>query len=180
MHMYFLAVVLPEYINEKVLQLKLMMREQYGCTVALKSPAHITLIPPFWLHESLEQNLLQDVNIVARTITPFTISTNNFSAFQPRTIFIAVQPNIYLNNLKQKTDDFFAAKENYKIKLDRRPFHPHITIATRDIHKKAFYEVWPLFEHKIFKEEWVADSISILRHNTKNWDILYTAPFTFI
>jgi len=180
MNMYFLAVVLPPLLNEKVLQLKRMMNEQYGCKVALKSPAHITLIPPFWLHPSHEQDLLKDVDIVAQTVTPFIISTNHFSAFKPRTIFIAVQPKSYLNDLKKRTDDFFAAKENYKIKLDRRPFHPHITIATRDLSKKAFYDAWPLFENKQFAEEWIADNICVLKHNTKNWDILHTAPFNNI
>lgn len=153
------------------------MQEHYGCKVALKSPAHITLLPPFWMHPSLEEKLLADTDAIAQSSLPFTIITHNFSAFKPRTIFIAVQPNEQLNELKKKTDNFLTAQDDLKIKLHHRPFHPHITIATRDIHKKAFYEAWPLLEQKAFKEEWTADSISILKHNTKNWDIYHTAPF---
>ena len=53
-----------------------------------------------------------------------------------------------LVQLKEKTDAFFKNNELYKIKIDNRPFHPHITIATRDLLKKSFYEVWPVFLKK--------------------------------
>jgi len=175
--MYFIAQVLPPHLNEQVLQWKWLMQERYGCKVALKSPAHITLVPPFWLDEQFEAALVQDTNTVVAGVAAFTIITNGFSAFKPRTIFIAVEPNAHLDALKKKVDDFFAGKEAYKVKLDRRPFHPHITIATRDLHKKTFAEAWPLFETKAFKEEWTADSISVLRHNKKNWEVFHMATF---
>ena len=47
MNMYFIALVAPEEINTPILKWKTWFRDNFGCTVALKSPAHITLIPPF-------------------------------------------------------------------------------------------------------------------------------------
>ncbi len=179
MNMYFIAVVLPEHLNERIIKLKTMMLDKFDCKVGLKSPAHITLVPPFWLEEGFEQELLQDTRIAVKDITPFSISTNNFSAFKPRTIFIDVAPNINLNNLKKTTDQYFGAKETYKVKIDKRPFHPHITIATRDLHKKAFFEAWPLFENKTFQEEWLLNGLSVLRHNRRNWDVIETASFAY-
>ena len=49
MNMYFIALVASDEINQQVLKWKLMMKEKYKCEVALKSPAHITLIPPVWM-----------------------------------------------------------------------------------------------------------------------------------
>lgn len=178
--MYFLAIVLPSNLNEKVAHWKHYMLQHYQCKVALKSPAHITLLPPFWMEEDKENEFSKDVAAIAGELHPFTLRTNNFSAFKPRTIFIDLQPNEELNKAKKKVDGFFEPKQNYPVKIDRRPFHPHITIATRDLFKKSFYEAWPLFEKETFQEEWLADSISILRHNKKNWEVLQASQFQSI
>jgi 2'-5' RNA ligase len=175
--MYFIALVLPPSLNEKILSYKNFMLEKFSCKVGLKSPAHITLIPPFWLEEEKEEQLLSDVESLSRGISPFPIATDNFSAFKPRTIFIDVKQSKELSQAKTITDNFFKKKEDAKIKIDHRPFHPHITIATRDLHKKAFQEAWPVFENKKFEEEWVATGISVLRHNKKNWDVIQTSQF---
>ena len=91
--MYFVAIVLPQHLNEKVLRYKQMMFDKYNCKVGLKSPAHITLVPPFWMEDKKEQQLISDIDSLSNHLHPFHISTNNFSAFKPRTIFIAVSPN---------------------------------------------------------------------------------------
>ena len=82
-----------------------------------------------------------------------------------------------LESLKETVDMFFKEGRPYKIKIDSRPFHPHITIATRDLFKKTFYEAWPIFEKEKFEEEWLAESLSVLRHNKKNWDVIQTSQF---
>lgn len=177
MTMYFIALVLPENLNQEILKWKHYMHERFQCKAGLKSPAHITLVPPFWLDESKEDNLSIDVNTIATNQKPFTVQTNDFSAFKPRTIFIDLVKNERLILLKRKVDTFFKDNELYKIKTDNRPFHPHITIATRDLFKKSFYEAWPVFEKEKFERQWEAIGISVLRHNKKNWDVIHTSQF---
>lgn len=174
--MYYLALVLPPPLNEKILYWKKYMLEKYNCKVGVKSPAHITLIPPYWMNPEKEEELLRDTDDIARTAQPFVLASNNFSAFKPRTIFVAVKESEALQQLKKTTEQFFCSKE-YGIKKENRPFHPHITIATRDLHKKDFQEVWPVFEREIFEEEWLVDALSVLRHNKKNWDVIHTSQF---
>ncbi len=176
--MYFIALVLPPHLDQEILSYKNLMRERFDCKVGLKSPAHITIVPPFWMEGAQESLLLKDVDVLAGNLAAFAVATNNFSAFTPRTIFIAVQDNEELKRLKKTADDFFKQKAEYKIKIDSRRFHPHITIATRDLHKKTFQEAWTLFETEPFQEQWVATGLSVLRHNKKNWDIIHTAAFT--
>jgi 2'-5' RNA ligase len=175
--MYFIALVLPAYLNDKILVWKNFMQERYNCKVGLKSPAHITLIPPFWMEENKEAALFYEANSLANNFVPFIIKTKNFSAFKPRTIFIDVEKNEELNTIKAAVDDFFKLNTEYKIKIDSRPFHPHITIATRDLFKKSFYEAWPVFEKIEFMAEWKINALSILRHNKKNWDVVHTSQF---
>src|SRR6266498_3521849 len=138
MQMYFIAIVLPQPLNEKVLKYKQMMLDKYNCKVGLKSPAHITLIPPFWMEDEKEQQLISDIDSLNNHLHPFAISTNSFSAFKPATIFIALSPNEQLSEVKRVTDNVFKNNSFYNIKIDTRPFHPHITIATRDLFKKSF------------------------------------------
>ena len=142
------------------------MYEKYNCKVGLNSPAHITFIPPFWMQEEKESQLIDDVSTISASVPQFEIATKNFSAFKPRTIFIDVVLNEELRTLKASIDEFFSEK-NYKIKIDKRVFHPHITIVTRDLHKKDFYEAWPSFETKEFKTEYRTTGLSLLRHNSK-------------
>jgi 2'-5' RNA ligase len=175
--MYFIGLVLPQHLNEKVLKYKNMMFEKYNCKVGLKSPAHITLVPPFWMEEEKEDHLISDINLLSYHFQPFNTAANDFAAFKPRTIFIAPWPNDKLNKVKKTIDDLFKNNSFYNIKIDTRPFHPHITIATRDLYKKSFYEIWPWFAEKKFSEEWTTEGISILRHNKKNWDVIYTSQF---
>lgn len=176
MQMFFIAVVLPDQLNEKILGYKKWMEENYGCRVALKSPAHITLVPPFWTEAANETLLKNNLETISLGVPTFSIVTNNFSAFKPRTIFIAVKENEQLKALKKTTDNFFSSSE-YKIKLDNRAFHPHITIATRDLHKKDFADAWPHFETKNFQEEFEVKGLSLLKHNGRSWDVVYTSTF---
>jgi 2'-5' RNA ligase len=177
MQMYFIAIVLPSDLNEKVLKYKQMMLEKYNCKVGLKSPAHITLIPPFWMEDEKEQQLISDIDSLSVHLNSFSISTSGFSAFKPKTIFIALSPNEKLKEVKKAIDEVFKNNSFYNMKIDTRTFHPHITIATRDLFKKSFFEIWPCFAEKKFEEEWICESISILRHNKKNWDVIHTSQF---
>lgn len=174
--MYFIAIVLPEELDKKVQKWKELMHEKYGCTVGLKSPAHITLIPPFWMDEEKEQQLIQDIDSISSAVSPFTISINNFSAFKPRTIFADVAVDEELRSLKTAVDTFFS-QADHKVSIDTRPFHPHITIATRDLHKKDFQEAWPMFETKRFRADWEANGLSVLRHNKASWEVVHTSKF---
>jgi len=175
--MYYLAIVLPEHINKKVAHWKNYMLEKYNCKVGLKSPAHITIIPPFWMEEKEEDEFAKAVDDIAKDLAPFLLKPKTFSAYKHRPIFIDVATNEQLNEVKKKVDTYFQHHKNLPVKIDTRPFHPHITIATRDLFKKSFYEVWPLFEREKFEEEWTVNSLSILRHNKKNWDVFRTSQF---
>lgn len=132
------------------------------------------------MDEAKEKALAKDAEDIAGQLHPFPIRTKNFSAFKPRTLFIDVELSKELVHAKSIVDKFFKQNEFYSIKVDTRPFHPHITIATRDLFKKTFYEAWPLFEKEKFEEQWTAFGLSILRHNKKNWDVLQTSQFQII
>lgn len=175
--MYFIAVVAPEEINREVLKWKGMMKERFGCKVALRSPAHITLIPPFWMKEELENELINSLDAFSKEETGFIITLQNFRHFRPKVIFIDVVKNERMDLLQQNMQGHLISTKKFPIEKEERPFHPHVTIATRDLHKKAFYEAWEYFKNKNYDAEWICKGLSLLRHNKKNWDVIFTSQF---
>lgn len=172
--MYYVAHVLPPQLNEWILPMKQDLYQRFGCAVGLKSPAHITLIPPFWLSPAEEPQLLTHLQLLARQCTGFVLTTRHFASFAKRTLFIAVGNSPLLHQLKQAADNLFAGNQGFGIQKEQRPFHPHITIATRDIKPHQFAAAWQLYGHQTFEHRWVADTISILRHNGSHWDVWAT------
>ena len=180
MEMYFTALVAPEQINKEVLKWKLLMQEKYGCTVALKSPAHITLIPPFWMKPLLENEMFPLLNAFSSYQNQFTVQLNGFSHFKPRTLFINVNENQNLNNLYREFYGFLTLNEKLPIIKDDHPFHPHFSNATRDLGKKSFSEAWEELSKIEYSAVWVVKSISVLKLNKKNWDVVFTSQFKLI
>ena len=50
-------------------------------------------------------------------------------------------------------------------------FHPHITIALRDLTQRHFNSLWDEVEHKSFSGRFSTESITLLRHNGKIWTV---------
>ena len=177
MNMYFIALVAPSFINEDVLKWKNFFKDSFACTVALKTPAHITLVPPIWMREELEPDLKETIVEFTKTKSSFIIELKDFKAFKPKVIYVDVPRNEKLIELHSSLNDFIIKKDSYPVKKDDRPFSPHITLATRDLYKKAFYEAWSVFSSKKYKASWLVNNISLLRHNKKNWDVIFTSQF---
>ena len=175
MNMYYIAIVAPEKINQQVLKWKTYFKDHFECTVALKSPAHITLIPPFWMKEESENDLVNAIKDFSITKNKFEITLKEFAAFKPKVIFVDIVKNETLIDLYRSFTDFIYSENKFPIKKDDRAFHPHITLATRDLYKKAFQEAWEIFSKKKYEALWMVCGISLLRHNKKNWDVIFTS-----
>jgi 2'-5' RNA ligase len=177
-HMYFIALVAPQKINEEILKWKQLMKERFGCLVALRSPGHITVIPPFWMDEKLDEELKGAISSFSLQQAPFQITLKNFSAFKPRVVYMDVLETKSLQMLHDSLFKYLIGLNVFPIQKEERPFHPHVTIATRDLHKKSFNEAWDIFKHKEYEASWLVNSISLLRHNQKNWDVFFTSQFS--
>jgi 2'-5' RNA ligase len=145
MPMFFIAILAPTEINVKVTEWKHYMQERYGCKVALRSPAHITLIPPFTMDEVQETNICSSLTYLAKKESPFDLILKNFAAFPPRVIYVHVQSTSHLTQLKSSLENYLTGQQ-FPIKKEERPFHPHVTIATRDLTKTSFKEAWQYFK----------------------------------
>ena len=175
MNMYYIAIVAPGAIDQQVLKWKNYFKDHFECTAALKSPAHITLVPPFWMNEDLENDLINSIRKFSITKNKFEIILKGFGSFKPKVIFVDVVKSEMLNGFYLSFTDFIYQQNRFPIKKDDRPYHPHVTLATRDLYKKAFQEAWEVFSDKKYEALWIVNGISLLRHNKKNWDVIFTS-----
>ena len=176
MPLTLLAILPSEEISEKVKDWKSFMLQEYGCKVALKSPAHITLIPPFHVSKENTDQLKTFMQPFAEHFKTFSIALHHFSTFPPRVIFVKVVENETLSQVKEDLEEELISA-GFPIKTEQRAFHPHITIANRDLQKKDFKPAWEMFSSKTYHADFVADAITILQHDGVQWNIIFRAPF---
>ncbi len=175
--MYFISILAPEAINEQVAKWKNFMRDRFHCVVALKSPAHITLISPFWMNTYLQSSLAKSINEFSITQQRFLVELENFDSFKPRVIFLQVKKSDHLESLKAELEQHLLKSNSFPVKIETRPFHPHITIANRDLHKKDFIEAWEHFRNKTYRASFPANDITLLKHSGIQWEAVHTGTF---
>jgi 2'-5' RNA ligase len=170
--LYFIALIPPSPIYDEALEQKNYFKENYNSKASLNSPPHITLHMPFRWKEQKEKDLAETLEQFIKRFDPIKVCLDNFSAFEPRVIFINVVKSEALDEM-QKSIHRFCKKElnlfnaNYK----EQPFHPHLTLAFRDLKKPNFKKAWEEFAQKEYKAEFIADRIALLKHNGKIWQV---------
>lgn len=172
MKLYFIAVVPPQKISEEITKLKDYVAEVYESQAALRSPPHITLYMPFRWDETKENILETYLKDFFSVKTSFELSLSGFDAFPPRVIFINVEPSQELEDLQENimgvmTKDILNMQESNR----NKPFHPHLTIAFRDLRKSLFKKAWKEFESRCFNAVFRVDGISLLKHDGTKWQI---------
>ena len=172
---YFIAIVTPDSINRQVLEWTQYMLHHFNCKVALKSPAHITLVPPFEMQETMHHELEEQLLEFSNEQRSFPIQLKNFAAFKPRVIYVHVQPNTHLSDLQARLEAYLI-DAGFPIKKEERPFHPHVTIANLDLQKDDFPLAWQYFNQLSYEVSFPATAISLLRHNGQIWEVANAFP----
>ncbi len=145
--LFYMAIECPNEINEQVEQMKDYMEQNFGCRAAKKSPAHLTIVPPFRAEDELQAELLNFVQTFNMGLVPFSIRMKNYGQFADRVLFIDVEaPNVPLIELERDCMHEFSEKFPGIIFGMKPEFNPHVTIATRDIPEGALATARNYFE----------------------------------
>jgi 2'-5' RNA ligase len=169
--LYLIALVPHEELRDDVKSLKLEMENRFNASHALKAPAHITLQMPFRRDEAFEVTLTDGLKNFAAGQKPFDAALDGFDAFPPRVLFLNIENHKPIADLHAKLQDLLKGSLGLSEKEMMTRFHPHMTIATRDLSKKMFHEAWPEFQDRDFHSGFIADRLHLLKHNGKNWEL---------
>lgn len=168
--LYFIAIVPPPPVYEEAMRQKEYFKLKYNSKASLNSPPHITLHMPFKKKEKNEGLWIEALHEFFDSRNPFPLSLVNYSSFPPRVIFITVGPNAALANLQYELTRFCRVSLNlFNSNYRDLPFHPHLTLAFRDLKKSNFDSAWMEFKEKRFVAEFVVDKVFLLKHSGKSW-----------
>lgn len=168
---YFIAIIIPEPFFTEIEAIKRDLLSGHGLKGALRSPAHITLHRPFEWKEEKESVLIDKLKNF-RHAADFKIQLKDFAFFEPRVIFAGVMQDPSLFSLHADLKDF--AKKELRLfneAEDLRGFHPHVTVAFRDLKKPKFYELQPAFKIRKLEGAFGYSGFSLLKLG-KTWEEL--------
>ena len=169
---YFIAFIPPAPVFEDAQALKEYFEKNFESKAALNSPPHITLHMPFRWKRKNEDELVSKLANWIRQFDPLKVCIDNFSSFPPRVIFLNVVRSEQLEALQKSIQRFCkTALKLFNANYREEPFHPHLTVAFRDLKKSAYAKAWEEFKTKEYKAEFVADKIAMLKHDGKRWNV---------
>ena len=91
-------------------------------------------------------------------------------------IFVDIEESKELNQLQQQLEK--NLHEEIGLKNEGRfGFHPHMTIAFKDLKKAVFPEAWSHFSKIKYERMFSVKSIFLLRHQNKRWEIFREFQF---
>ena len=168
--LYFIAIILPQEISTQIRNYQLDAARRFQSFKALNSPPHITLFPPFRWPASQMSDVSKTMKEVTVKLKPFTITLSGFGNFSPRVIYISVTPNSVLDTLYESLQEMFRTRLKLNIRK-REVFHPHVTIAYKDLKRSCFREAWEFFRTERIETEIKIDRIWLLRHDGYIWRV---------
>jgi 2'-5' RNA ligase len=155
------------------MNLKTYFKDKYNSKASLNSPPHITLHMPFQWKEDKENILTEKLHDFAKLFLPFELELLNFNCFPPRVIYIDVVKSKLLEKLQQDLHRLCKKELNlFNANYKEHPFHPHVTLAFRDLRKQQFLMAWEEFRERKFERTFQVSAISLLKHDGMRWEIV--------
>ncbi len=170
---YFIALIPPQPIYDSILEWKNYFKVEFNSKAALNSPPHITLHMPFEWKISREDELFDTMNQFASQQKSIEVQLKNFRCFPPRVIYIQVVENNHLQEMQSTLSRFCKTELNlFNANRLNKPYHPHITVAFRDLKKPVFAKAWNSVKDLEFSSHFTVRELSLLKHNGKVWEVL--------
>lgn len=170
--LYFVAIVPPSPIYEEAIEHKMYFKTKYNSKASLNSPPHITLHMPFRWMEKNEDELAGHLKKFAQENEPVNIKLNGFSSFPPKVIFINVEITAALEMLQRNLERYFKRQLNlFNANYKEQPFHPHLTLAFRDLKKPNYQKAWEEFVCKNYQANFLANKLALLKHSGAVWEV---------
>lgn len=154
---WFIAIEIPEPVKADIEEIKKQIAHDYETLSVLKSPAHITIVPPFYWGNGEELGRV----VQSFSFTPFVIYLDGYDAFESKVVFIKIQNHEPLRKLYEAFNTYFY---HHYPQLKRKPtfaFHPHITVGNRDWKPENFRRCVHDFAHQVFMAEVICARLTL-------------------
>lgn len=142
----------------------------WGPVYALRTPPHITIVPPVSLTSSEVGWLFGMAGALSGSLHSFNMELHDYGSFKPRVIFINTIINKQLHEMYDLWHQSLLAKMPHVLdKYPDRPYHPHLTLAHKDVTTQQFDRIWRYYDNKKYRVSFRADHFCILNHTENGW-----------
>jgi 2'-5' RNA ligase len=172
MQKYFLAIMPEGEFQDRLTKLKLEIKDRFQAKFALKSPAHITVKMPFVYNEAKEEKLIEKLSGFVGNYEPMQLKISGVRTFGKRVIYLGVDAGQDLFDFQRELKTFCKRELNLVDELSDRNFHPHMTIAFKDIKIHQFQNIMNLVNDRNFREEISVSSIVVLKKEIGCWQVV--------
>ena len=166
--LYYIALLPDDKLSQMCLEYKQQAQNLFQAKAALRSPAHITLIPPFNADEPMINQIILILDHLATQQHELELQLNGWQHFGVRTIYLGFAANLTLSLLQAET------KQQIGLLTKLRPeaeFTPHISIVNRDLAEIDFNSAWGYFNQQIFPTFTKCTQLALLKHSPFGWQI---------
>lgn len=176
--LYCIAVLLPDSLEELILQLKREIAGRFNTVAALKPTCQITMQDTFLYDDKNLSRLTTRLNETFCESAPFDVELQNFGAFPAHTIFAAVRNFAPFQKLREML--FWKLRAEGSLSdaaIGSRQITPHVTVAYRDLSEEKFAQAWIDFSQRELSASFVAASAHLMEHRGK-WRSVREFPFS--
>lgn len=166
--LYLVAVLPPEPVFAQIWALKQEVHNLTGSRNAVRLPPHITLIPPIRQPDEFEAKCAATLTDFAATQTAFAVGLQDFAWFGNRTLFVHVSEAEPIKAFHAALTDW-CATHLPEVPREKRPFTPHLTLATRDLPAAQVPELRQLFAARSYAATFPVQTLTLFRHDGRQW-----------
>ena len=177
--LFFIAIVPTKNVADAITAIKHDFAARFGSSRALRVMPHITLKAPFKMPESKRAGLLQWFGKLDLKCAAFDVILKDFGAFdnpENPVIFVKPETSALLEKLQTAIIDKVSSLLPKAVGMTDTHFHPHMTVAYRDLTRENFENAWAEYQHRAFSASFRADAICLLEHDGTKWNIVATLP----
>jgi 2'-5' RNA ligase len=166
--LYMFTIVPPASITPSIRAIQERIAEEYHSHEALRRPVHLTLIPPFETTIVTEIQLITFLRSFAAARPSFELQLDGFGQFREQVIYIKPIENPELSNLQHAlVMSFGATFQDVRSRTSHDSFHPHFTLAYRDLTHPMFLKAWENVNRTTFNASFEVDRITLMRHDAE-------------
>lgn len=170
--LFMLTLIPPKKLVEKLEEIREEFAENYNCKAALKTPVHITLVPPFQLEAGKDEELVDKLK-AGEELNRFVVELKDYGSFpENEVLFVSIHPSVGLSVLQQALQDWVYSSFEVSSKYhNHEEYRPHITIGRKDIPKGRFADAVREYAELTFTARFENKAYYLWRHDGKEWKI---------
>lgn len=168
LELYYIALIPPQAIQNEVHEFQHIAEVKFETEVTIKSPAYITIVPPFSLSGYEVKQMVHNLSILLKeSYKPIEVSVARFYHFDRRNIILEVHKGREIERLFNDLIVVTEAATHHHNNVAK--FIPHITVANRDLTPDVFDKAYDYFNHITYGRDFVCETITLFHFKDGKW-----------